>query len=199
MRAIALVILIVTASGCAVHRADQLFAAGDYEAAINAYESLLVRRAELSADDAQTLMNLALAYSEPDLPTYDAARSERYLRLLVELFPRTSEGREAGLLLEAVEARLEAERLSAELARRDEQLMHLRAVLESVAIAETRLRDEVESKDEATADLEGRVSTLTRKARTLTEEIAALQAELEAIKRIDLESATRTSETSDPP
>lgn len=182
--------------GCAVRRADRLFEAGDYTAAIDAYETMLVRRAELSADDAATLMNLALAYAESESPSYDRTRSEHYLRLLVDLFPRTPQAREADLLLEAVATGKQAELLRLELARRDEQLVHLRAVLQSVAQAENRLRDEVETKDEATADLEGRVARLTRRARALNDEIAALQTELDAIKRIDLESATRTS---DPP
>lgn len=183
-------------TGCATQRADRLFAAGDYAAAIDAYENHLVRQAELSAADAPVLMNLALAHADPDAPTLDPARSQHYLRLLADLFPRTAEGRQAVLLLEAWAARQRAERLEAELARRNEQLASLRAVLTSVAQAETRLRGEVESKDETAADLTSRVERLTRTARSLTEEIAALQAELEAIKRIDLESATRTA---DPP
>lgn len=195
-RSAVILFAVLLVAGCAVRRADRLFEAGDYEAAIDAYETLLVRRAELSADDAGTLMNLALAYSASEAPAHDSSRYEHYLRLLVDVFPRTSQAREAELLLAAVEARKRADSLSLELAARDEQLAHLRAVLQSVAQAETRLRDEVESKDEATADLEGRVARLTNRARSLTEEIAALQAELDAIKRIDLESATRTS---DPP
>jgi len=196
MRNTLLLVLALVATGCAVQRADRLFQAGDYAGAIDAYETMLVRRAELSTNDAGTLMNLALAYSESDSPSHDPVQSEKYLRILVDLFPRTAQALEAELLLEAIAARQRADKLSLELARRDEQLVHLRAVLQSVAQAETRLRDEVESKDEVAADLEGRVARLTRSARTLTEEIAALQAELEAIKRIDLESATRTA---DPP
>lgn len=189
-------LLLLLALGCAVQRADRLFEAGDYAAAINAYETVLVRRTELSSNDAATLMNLALAYAESDSPTHDSTRSEHYLRLLVDLLPRTPQAHEAGFLLEAIAARQRAESLRQDLARSDEQLVHLRTVLQSVAQAENRLRDEVESKDEAAANLEGRIARLTRSARTLTEEIAALQEELEAIKRIDLESATRTS---DPP
>jgi len=115
---------------------------------------------------------------------------------LIASFPGSPRARQAEFLLEAAAAHRRATALERELARRDEQLARLRAVLESVAQAEQRLRAEVESKDEATLDLEGRVSALTGKARHLTDEIAALQAELDAIKRIDLETATRGA---DPP
>ncbi len=154
-RCLCLVFAVLLMAGCAVRRADRLFEAGDYEGAIEAYETMLVRRAELSADDAATWMNLALAYAGPESPSHDTTRSEHYLRLLVDLFPRTSQAREASLLLEAVAVRRQAESLQLELANRDEQLVHLRAVLQSVAKAEHRLRDEVESKDEAAAETAG--------------------------------------------
>jgi chromosome segregation ATPase len=195
-RVAALLLTALVLGGCAAQRADRLFAAGDYSAAIASYEALLAQRTELSARDGRRLMNLALAYSDPSSPSHDPARATEALDRLIASFPGSPRARQAELLLESAAARSRVLSLERELARRDEQLARLRAVLESVAQAEQRLRNEVESKDEAALDLAGRVSALTGKARRLTDEIAALQAELDAIKRIDLESATRGA---DPP
>ncbi len=183
-----LLLAVVLAAGCAVRRADLLLEAGDYAAAIDAYEETLARRGRLSADDVPMLMHLAVAYTEPDSARYDPARTEHYLRLLLDLFPRTEQAREAKLMLKAVQAERLAVELRRELTRRDEQLTSLNAVLQLVAQAENRLRTEVETKDEAQADLEGRVAVLLRKAQRLTAEITELETELSALKRIDLES-----------
>jgi chromosome segregation ATPase len=187
---------LVLLAGCAAQRADRLFAVGDDAAAIAAYEALLARRAGLTRGDASRLLNLAVAYSRAESPSHDAERAAAVLDRLIVEFPQSVPARQAELMREALAARRQASDLEREVARRDEQLARLRAVLDSVAQAEQRLRSEVESKDEATLDLESKVNALTGKARRLTEEITALQDELEAIKRIDLESATRGA---DPP
>lgn len=194
---VAVLLAVVLAAGCAGRRADLHFTAGDYAAAIDAYEEYLVRRTELSDRDAPRIMHLAMAYAEPDSPRHDPAQAEHYLRLLVDLFPHTAQGREAGLMLKAAEAEEVAADLRRELARRDERLARLDAVLQSVAQAEDRLRSEAETQDEARADLERRVAALTRKARRLTAELAELETELSALKRIDMESVIHG--TADPP
>jgi C4-dicarboxylate-specific signal transduction histidine kinase len=192
-----LALTVVVASGCAARHGNLLFEAGDYPAAIDAYEEYLVRREELSAADAPMIMRLAEAYAEPESPRHDPARSEHYLRLLIDLFPRTAPAREARLMVRALETERLVIDLRLDLARRDEQLAQLNAVLQAVAQAENRLRTEVETQDEAQADLEGRVTALTRKARRLTTEIAELETELSALKRIDMESIIHG--TLDPP
>jgi hypothetical protein len=195
-RVAGLLVATLLVAGCAGRRADRLFVAGDYPAAITAYEAMFAGRAARSAGDARRLMNLALAYSDPQSPSYDAMRTAEVLNRLTASFPGSARAREAKFMLVAAAASRRATELEIELARRDEQLARLRAVLDSLAQAEQRLRVEAESKDEAALDLAGRVNALTGKARALTEEIAALKAELDAIKRIDLESATRGA---DPP
>ena len=71
----------------------------------------------------------------------------------------------------------------------------LNAVLQLLAKAENRLRSEVADEGEARADLEGRLETLSRRARDLADEVAALEAELEALKQIDMESVGPRAES----
>jgi hypothetical protein len=184
-------------AGCAGRRADVRYGAGDPVTAIEAYEGYLAGRYDLAPGDARRLLRLGVAYADAAAPRYDAERALRCWRRLVDAFPGTPEARQASLLLDALETRLRVAELEAELARRDEQLARVHSVLDSVAQAETRLRGEVESKDEARADLESRVAALTRQARSLSDELEQLQGELDALKRIDLAGVAQ--DAADPP
>ncbi len=179
---------VVALVACVPRQADQLFQAGDYSAAIDLYEDYLVRRAELSADDASLLMRLAIAYGRAESPRYDPETSEHYLRVLTDLFPHTEQGLEAEIMLAGMRAAKRVERLEEEIAQRDKQLKTFDNVLRSLATTGQQLRDEVAGKEEVRAGLEGRVDELTRQARILSSEIAQLESELEALKQIDLES-----------
>jgi hypothetical protein len=191
------VVALLLLAGCAGRRADLEYRAGGSGAAIDAYEEYLAERGELLPGDARRVLRLALAYADRGSPRHDLERAGHYWQLLVDVFPRTPEARQARLLIDAFAAQDRVAELEAELARRDQQLSRVNAVLQSVVRAETRLRTEVESKDEARADLEGRVAALTRQARRLSEELVDLQGELAALKRIDLEGVAE--EATEPP
>ncbi len=184
----ALMLLASTVLGCAPQQADRRFRAGDYAAAIELYEAYLVRRGELSADDAPRLLRLALAYGDAGSGRHDPSQAAHYLTMLVNLFPGSEQALTARRLLAAAATDAELRRLETELAERDRQLATLEAVLRSVAADGRRLRDEAEGEQEVRADLESRVQTLTREAQRLSDEIAALEGELEALKQIDLEA-----------
>jgi len=185
-----LAVACLAVAGCAGRRGDRHFAAGDYGAAIDAYESALGRRPATNRRDAAILLRLALAHAaladaEEDRPDLGVGRGDRHLRLLISRFPSSAEASAARRLLAAGEARRRAGRLAAELVVKNERLARLDAVLRLVAEAESRLRLEVENRDEARADLEGRLAALARRARDLAAEVAELESELAALKRID--------------
>ncbi len=183
-------------AGCSAHQADRLFVAGNFSAAIEAYESYLERRAEWTPRDAPILLHLALAYSMSGSQSHDPARSEHYLRLLIDRFPSSASAGEAEWLLAGVAAQQRVGELERELTLRDERLERVNAVLRLLAEAEVRLRSEVEDQGEARADLEGRLETLSRRARSLADEVTELESELDALKQIDMESVTQSA---DPP
>lgn len=181
-------------AGCSAQRAERLFVAGDFDAAIDAYEAYLERRSAWTRGGAPVLLHLALAYSECRAPSYDPERSEHYLHLLIDRYPASPEAAEAQWLLAAAAAGRRVGELERELTLRDERLARLNAVLQLLAEAENRLRSEIVDEGEARADLEGRLETLSRRARRLADEVADLEAELDALKRIDMESVTPTAE-----
>jgi hypothetical protein len=183
-----LLALACLAAACSTQRAERLFLAGDFSAAIDAYEAYLERRAVWTPSDASILLRLALAYSESGSASHDPERSEHYLRLLIDRFPDSPQTSEAQWLLTAASAQRRVGELEHELTLRDERLARLNAVLQLLAEAENRLRSEVADEGEARADLEGRLETLSRRARSLADEVAALEAELDALKQIDMES-----------
>lgn len=194
----AIAVLVLLLAGCvAERRVDVQTRTGGAAVVIDAYEAYFSARHELVADDAGRMLRLAVAYADRGSSRHDPERARYYWRLLVDAFPDTAEARQARLLLDAVEARERVAGLEAELARRDRQLARVNAVLQSVAQAETQLRTEVQSKDEARADLEVRVTALTHQARALSEELADLQGELDALKRIDLEGVAQ--DAAEPP
>lgn len=195
--AMVLLLAALTLGGCALRRANLIFEEGDCAASINAYEDYLASRGEISAEDAPVLMKLAVTHADPKCHRQSTDRSAHYLRLLVDLFPRTTEASEARLMLTAVAAERTAEHLRHELEIKDAQLTSVNAVLRLIAETERSLRSEVENKDQARADLENRLAALTRQARLLNEQVASLQTELEALKQIDLESVE--PEGSNPP
>ena len=192
-----LIMACLALAACSTQRADRLFVAGDFGAAIEAYESYLEGRTAWGPGDAPVLLRLALAYSKVGTPSRDPERSEHYLRLLVDHFPASPQASEAEWLLAAAAAQRRVGELERELSQRDERLARLNAVLRLLAEAEIRLRSEVADGGEARANLEGRLETLSRRARSLADEVEALENELAALKQIDMESVTPSAQ--DPP
>lgn len=167
-----------TLAACGASRFDRLYETGRFEQAIALYEE----DPELRRDE-EALYRAALIRSRPDGPVYDPAAARDDLRLLLELFPRTSR-REAiivhvALLDELIEVRRERAERAASVARLEETV--------------AALRERIERHEEALEERERRIDLLLDVAERLRQNLearerrlAALEQELERLKAIDL-------------
>lgn len=158
-RVLAMAALVAAATGCSTtreghpggeapfQRADSLFAAGDYAAAAEAYETRLARQGDVEDGDA-ALLRLAVLYLAMGTPRHEPMKGERALRRLVERYP-SSPFRESAEYILSLRRRIEE--LEEDVSRASSQAAELEELEEDLSRARSRV-----------AELERRLEELKR-------------------------------------
>ena len=182
----AAVALLLAVSACSLlePRGEQLFRAGDLEAAEKAYVAYLDSGHASGRKHERALYHLGLIHARQGGGLYEPTKARRYLERLLALEPPSRYSLHAALVLNL---QLETNRLRDSIADQDDLVERLRLELE-------RMRSETERIETAATDEQARakrlaalIAALREQITTLSEELAAREEELERIKRIDLE------------
>ena len=165
-------------TGCATVPSvgDREFAAGNYAAAAAAYEEAL-RGEPRARTDPTLLLRLGLSYARPGTPVHDPHRAVAVLRELADRFPKSREAVQAMQLVPQIdhEGELEAAAAaaSAELVQLRQALAHM---TQQAQATEAAVKSGLEQVESLRATLAAREAELRR-----------VRAELEQLKRIDLQ------------
>lgn len=169
---------LLLASGCVASALDRHFAAGRYLEVTRLFE------ADSSLQNREgALFFAAVAYALPESPAYDPSRAIETLDRLLTLYPDGSRSAEALTLRQVLR---ETDRLTREAERLDEELTEARADLEAAEARLMVVRDSLEVQSTRAEGLQAIADRLTREVRQRNSRIEALEAELDALKQIDM-------------
>jgi hypothetical protein len=164
--------------------ADRLFADGDLVAARQAYVAFLESHPADDAEAARARYHLAVLYALPG-ETNDWPRAVRELERLLELHPGTVWADQGALLLSLHNER---QRLAMELSVQQGRANRLTGQLTTLQNETERASIESSDSQARIENLAADIDALRRRIGELTRQLGEREAELEQLKRIDLET-----------
>lgn len=166
------------ASGCVAGTLDRHFAAGRYLEVTRLFE------ADSSLQTRERALYLAaMAYAVPESPAYDPPRALATLDRLLTMYPASDRSAEALRVRQILQ---ETDRLAREAERLDAQLAEVRTANASAEARLLELQDSLATRSARAAGLQTIADRLGREVRERDAQIEALQAELDALKQIDM-------------
>jgi tetratricopeptide (TPR) repeat protein len=178
LRTLAVLALALAVAGCASlgRTGNRAFEAGDYAAAVAAYERALQHDPAARAD-ARLLLRLGLAYGLPSSPVHDATKALAVLKDVATRLPETRAGRDAALLVPHLEQEVQ---LAGAVAAAQARLAELEGEVSKAHLQASALDAEVKARDE-------QVTRLRSSLVEVTSQLKRVRDELEQLKRIDLQ------------
>ena len=184
----ALIFLISTLVGsCATvvnRQADELFSAGEYARAAQAYEDYLDSRPETGPETSKALYRLAITYGSASTAVYDPERAVSLLQKLLSEDPKGEYSLAAQVLLQQQK---EIVSLSAVVTSRRDLIQTLIADLAQLQNDLAKTESEVGERNETVQALSSRIEHLRSEIAGLSQQLSEREAELEMLKEIDLE------------
>jgi tetratricopeptide (TPR) repeat protein len=185
-RAVLLIVVATLLGSCASveRQADDLFAAGDFDQAAQAYEAYLEADPEVSPAVSRALYRLAVTYGSSNSSLYNPERSLTLLEQLLSVDPHGEYSLAARVMLHQQK---EIVSLRAVVTSRRDLIQALIADLSKLQDHLSRTQLEVGEKDETVQALSVRIEHLRSEIFRLTRQLSDREAELERLKEIDLE------------
>ena len=186
LRALAVAAIFLATLSCAsgLTEGDRFYLAGDLVEAERAYRAYLTDGRASGNSEARARYRLGLIYALPESDLHDIERAEVALRSLVELEPGTAWAQQAGFLLDLW---AERDRLVSEIEGLRSRADFLLGEISRAREVATRADAEIETRDRNVSELGREIARLTQQIDVLNQRLTARQAELDRIKRIDLE------------
>ncbi len=165
-------------AGCAsaLRDADRAFDSGDYARAAVAYEAALAARPQAHLDE-RALFRLAVTHAMPDSPVYDPAKAETLLVDLSRLHPDGPYAERTRVILPFVR---QARKMEDEVAEGAARITTLQGQIDALTGRVQGLQADLKDRD-------GELARLRASLAETQEHLHRVEAELEALKRIDLQ------------
>lgn len=183
----ALILLISTLVGsCATvvnRQADDLFSAGEYVRAAQAYEAYLGSDPEVGPETSKALYRLAITYGSASSSAYDPERAVSLLQRLLSEDPNGEYSLAAQVILQQQK---EIVSLSAVVTSRRDLIQTLIADLSNLQEDLAKTESEVGERNETVQALSARIEHLRSEIARLSQQLSEREAELEMLKEIDL-------------
>jgi predicted RNase H-like nuclease (RuvC/YqgF family) len=168
-------------------RGEQALVAGDYTAAVQAYERYLERNPEAKDRD-YVMFRLAMSLAREGSPAHDPERAMQVLRELAAQYPESPWVIPAQMILEM---KSQLQQQDAEIARTEARIAQLSGELDAANRQEAEWRAQLQQLEQATTEESKQKEAKLKKLRASLDEtmqrIRKLTAELEALKKIDLQ------------
>ncbi len=185
-RAVLLILVSTLVGSCASveRQADDLFAAGEYAQAAQAYEAYLESDPDFTPAVSRALYRLAVTYGSSSSALYDPERS---LALLQELLSGDPDGEYSLAARVMLQQQKEIVSLSAVMTSRRDLIQTLIEDLARLQDDLSRTESEIGEKNETVQALSVRIEHLRSEISRLSQQLSEREAELEGLKEIDLE------------
>jgi len=178
-----LVAILLGSCASVERQADELFAAGEYVQAAQAYEAYLDSDPDFTPAVSTALYRLAVTYGSSSSPLYDPGRSMSLLQQLLAVDPNGEYSLAARLMLHQQK---EIVSLSAVVTSRRDLIQTLIADLSRLQDDLSRTESEVGERNETVQALSVRIEHLRSEISRLSLQLSEREAELERLKEIDL-------------